>query len=352
MKISVGSIKLPNFQIREELDEEHVKEIRESFKEDGQWNPIIVRPLNGTSDAEYEVISGAHRLSAARDLDWVEIDAIVKDLADQEARGLAIKTNRMQKEMKDEEVGELCKELYNDYGLDEEEIGEITGMSPRTVQDKITLVMDLADPVYELVKSGDLAARKGLVVATLPKEDQMRFVEMMQEEGWSRDEARAQLDRFQNDTVVTVGYSGKDFDELVDELKAKDVEVLVDVRASGESMYKPNFNTDVLENQFENIDEINYVHRPDFGVPQLMVEPYKEQAIGHKCFSDWYNWHIHSEEDKLEEFADFLKNAGKPALMCIEEFPEPEGDQHHYCHRHHLANELIDEDYFRHRQDI
>jgi len=350
MKVDVEKVHLPPFQIREEIDQEHVEEIKESFREDGQWNPIIIRPSE-KEDGTYEVVSGAHRLQAAKDLGWSEIDANVKDLAEEDARGLAIKTNRMQKEMKDEEIGELCKELYTEYGLDEEDIAGITGMSARTVQDKITLVMDLADPVYEQVKSGDLAARKGLVVATLPEEDQLRFVNQMQEEGWSRDEARSQIDRFQNDTLVTVGYSGKDFEELVEELQAKDVEVLVDVRASGESMYKPEFNSDVLESQFDNVEGIDYIHRDDFGVPQILVEPYKEQAIGHTCFSDWYDWHI-GQEDKLEEFGDFLKDAGKPALMCIEEHPTPEGDQEHYCHRHLLADTLLEESYFRNRQDI
>lgn len=349
MKISVDNVTLPPFQIREEIDQEHVDGIKESFEEDGQWNPIIVRPSDENGD--YEVVSGAHRLQAARDLGWSEIEATVKDLDEESARGLAIKTNRMQKEMKDEEVGELCRELYEDYGLSEEEIGNITGMAARTVQDKITLVMDLDDDVYEMVKSDELAARKGLVVATLPEGKQMEFVNLIQENDWGRDEARAQLDRFQNDTVATVGYSGKDFDELVEELQQSEVEVLVDVRESGDSMYKPQFNADVLEDRFESIDGIEYTHRPDFGVPQIIVEPYKEQAIGHTCFEDWYSWHI-DQDEKLEEFGDLLKDTGKPALMCIEEHVEPQGEQEHYCHRHHLANALIEEGFFREREDI
>jgi len=347
MQIGVENVTLPEFQIRNELDEDHVQEIAESFESDGQWNPIIVRPI---SDEEYEVVSGAHRLSAARELGWSEIDAVVKDLGDEDARGLAVKTNRMQKEMQDEEIGVLCKELYTEYGMTEEEIGEITGMSPRTVQDKITLVMDLEESVYEKVKSGDLAGRKGLVVAQLPQEDQPEFTRKLQQEGWSRDEARSQLERFQNDTVCTVGYSGRDFSDLVADLEEHDVEILVDVRRSGESMYKPEFNSDVLENQFAN-EDIEYAHRPEMGVPQNIVTPYKEGAIGHKCFRDWYQWSIHQDE-RFEELAEFVKENGKPALMCIEKYPEPEGDQEHYCHRHHLAEELQNNGYFRKREDI
>jgi ParB family chromosome partitioning protein len=352
MKIAVEKIALPEFQIREEIDDEHVEEIKESFQEDGQWNPIIVRPAPEGRGAEYEVISGGHRLEAARRLNWSEIEATVKDLGDENARGLAVKTDQMQKEMEDEEIGELCKELYTDYNLSEEEIGDITGLAPRTVQDKITLVMDLADSVYDRVKSGDLAARKGLVIAQLPTEDQEEFTEQLIENGWSRDEARNQLERFENDTVVTVGYSGKDFDELVDDLQEKDVDILVDVRASGESMYKPEFNVDVLENQFSNVEDIEYVHKPDFGVPQVIVQPYKEQALGHGCFEDWYMWNIHESDDKFEEFGEFLKEAGKPALMCIEKYPKPEQNQDHFCHRHYLANELLESDFFRYREDI
>ncbi len=352
MEIALRKLALPEFQVREEIDDDHVEEIKQSFQEDGQWNPIIVRPASEDRDVEYEIISGTHRVEAARQLDWSDIEATVKDLGDENARGLAVKTNQMQKEMEDEEIGELCKDLYTEYGMSEEEIGEITGMAPRTVQDKITLVMDLENSVYEKVKSGELAGRKGLVIAQLPKEDQPEFTRMVLENGWSRDEARAQIERFQNDTIVTVGYSGKKFEDLVEELQEKDVDILVDVRASGESMYKPEFNTDVLENQFQNIDDIEYLHKPEFGVPQTIVEPYKEQAIGHQCFEDWYHWHIHKGEDKFEDFGELLKDSGKPALMCIEKYPKPQGDQEHFCHRHHLADELLDVEYFRQREDI
>lgn len=347
MKVSVDQVCLPEFQIRNEIDEDHVAEIAKSFERDGQWNPIIVRPKE---DDTYEVISGAHRLSAARQLDWSEIEAEVKDLSEEDARGLAIKTNRMQKEMDDEEVGELCKELYTEHGLSQKEIANLTGMSSSAVQKKITLVMDLEDSVYEKVKSGELPARKAIIVAQLPKEDQAEFTRRLLENDWSRDGARAQLERFQNDTVSTIGYSGKDINELVAELEENEVEVLVDVRRSGESMYKPEFNADVLQNHFKN-EEIKYVHRPEMGVPQNIVTPYKDEAIGHKCFSDWYEWSIH-QDDRFEEFAEFLKEAGKPALMCIEKYPEPEGDQNHYCHRHHLAKELQEAGYFRKREDI
>lgn len=347
MQVSVDQVHLPDFQIRSSLDQEHVDEIAESFQQDGQWNPIIVRP---DGEDGYEVVSGAHRLSAAEQIGWSEIDAVVKDLSDEDARGLAVKTNRMQKRMEDEEEGELCKELYTEYDMTEEEIGEITGMAPRTVQDKITLVMDLADSVYKKVKSGDLAARKGLVIAQLPQEDQPEFTRRLQENGWSRDEARAQLERFQNDTIYTTGYSGLSISELVEHLEEAEIEVLVDVRRSGESMYKPEFNSDVLENHFSN-EDIDYEHRPEMGVPQNIVTPYKEQAIGHKCFRDWYNWSIHQDE-RFEELAEFVKESGKCALMCIEKYPEPEDEQEHYCHRHHLAEELIDEGYFRKREDI
>jgi len=77
MKVDVEKVHLPPFQIREEIDQEHVEEIKESFREDGQWNPIIIRPSE-KEDGTYEVVSGAHRLQAAKDLGWSEIDANVK----------------------------------------------------------------------------------------------------------------------------------------------------------------------------------------------------------------------------------------------------------------------------------
>ena len=102
MKIKITNIDVGKFAIREKFDEKHVKEILESFKVDGQWNPIIVRSIG---DGRYELIAGHYRLQSAKELGWEEIEALVKDLADIDASFLSLKTNIMHSDMTAREQG-------------------------------------------------------------------------------------------------------------------------------------------------------------------------------------------------------------------------------------------------------
>jgi len=42
MKIKINKINIGKYSIREKMVEDHIKEIKDSFELDGQWNPIIV----------------------------------------------------------------------------------------------------------------------------------------------------------------------------------------------------------------------------------------------------------------------------------------------------------------------
>ena len=74
LKISVDEIDEGRFVIREETDQEHLKQLSQSLIDEGQWNPIIVRPK---PNGRYELISGHYRLQAARNAGFKEIEVTV-----------------------------------------------------------------------------------------------------------------------------------------------------------------------------------------------------------------------------------------------------------------------------------
>ena len=78
---SVVRIKIDDFQNHPFLvnDDDALKDLSQSIKENGLLNPIIVRPKK---DNRYELISG-HRRKLATQLNGIdEIDAFVKKLDD------------------------------------------------------------------------------------------------------------------------------------------------------------------------------------------------------------------------------------------------------------------------------
>ena len=59
------------------LQQAMVDEIAESFEEVGQLQSIVVRSAAGSGDAAYCLVSGRHRLEAARKLGWNSLRALV-----------------------------------------------------------------------------------------------------------------------------------------------------------------------------------------------------------------------------------------------------------------------------------
>lgn len=338
MKISLDKVRADQFDVREEEDEEHVKQIAESLEEDGQWNPIIVRPSKEES-GEYDLIAGHTRCKAAERIGWDEIEATVKDVDEEGAKRLALKTNLKRKGMSKLEEGKVINDLLNEHELSQTELAERLGKSQRWVSERIKVALELDAKVKGLVQEGDLSYSIARIVTQVPEERQLEFAEhLLENDVTDSAEASRYKQRFLNDTLYTIGYQGMEFEDFAETLKENDIEVLVDVRGSADSAYKPAFNGDVLQDRLQN-EGIEYIHESEFGVHRLIRGPYKEGAVGHDCVEDWYNWYLKEEADvDLDEFTSDLVDNGVPALMCIEQHPVPEGDQEIYCHRHFLAD--------------
>lgn len=66
--------------------------MKESIRRDGFVAPVLLRPLPGTDD--FEVVSGNHRVMAARELGLPEVSAVVGvDMTDAQAQRLAVNLN-------------------------------------------------------------------------------------------------------------------------------------------------------------------------------------------------------------------------------------------------------------------
>ncbi len=71
-------------------DGEEKERLRESIQQQGQIEPLIVRP---SSAGQYEVISGHRRLEVCRELGITAIPAIVKNISREEAVVMMVDAN-------------------------------------------------------------------------------------------------------------------------------------------------------------------------------------------------------------------------------------------------------------------
>ncbi len=341
MKIKISQIDAGRFAIREELDKEYFKEIKDSLRADGQWNPILVRPKE--DGKKYEVVAGHCRLEAAKKLGWKEIKAEVRDLSDEEADFLSLKTNLMRSNLSEMEEGRVIKRIVEEYNLTQEEMGKKLNKSQRWVSSRLSLVLKVVEEVQNALAAGKVSADHVTLISTINSkrfddwEDKQReFLDLILKNEWTRDETRTQLKRFFNTTLFTIGYQGREIDDFVKVLKENEIEVLLDARYSAESQYKPEFSGKLLARELKK-SNIEYEHHPDLGIPYVVQNPYKDGDLSFKCLEQWYRWHIKKEVD-LDKIIDHVKDAGKTAIMCMERYAEARKDQKYHCHRHILAN--------------
>jgi len=338
MKIKISKINIGKHTIRDSIDANHVKEIMNSFKIDGQWDPIIVRPdVNGN----YDLIAGHYRLQAAKELGWNEIEATIKDLEDLDADVLSLKTNLMHSEMSPTEKGKVINKLITTYGISQKDISFKLGISQAQVSKLLTLALSLHKSVVDSLNSGKINYGVASVIGSLDTNQQPNFLKIITERKITQpSEASTLKAKFLNNTIYTIGYQGKNLDSLLNILKETKIDVLIDIRESGKSSNKPQFNSEILKREFQKIN-IKYIHKSELGVIYQIRTPYIEEYIDDKAFKGWYRWHLKDIEFNISEFIKFIKNNGSTCLMCMEEYAKPFKAQKYYCHRDFLADLII-----------
>ncbi len=336
MKIKISKIKVGKYSIREKIEEEHIKEIRNSFEIDGQWNPIIVRP---DGEGNYELIGGHYRVQAAKELGWPEIEATIKDLDNLDADVLSLKTNIIRAEMSPTEKGKVINKIITEHGITQKELSEKLGISQGQISKLLTLALSLHNSVAEALKNGKLNYGVASIIGSLDLKRQPEFLKIILERKITQpSEATNLKSKFLNDTIYTIGYQGRNIKEFIEILKNNGIKALADVRFSAKSEKKPDFSEQVLKRELER-EGIKYQHFSDLGIPYLVQMPYKEGYFSIKCLEQWYNWHIDNEVE-FDILIKFLKDFGKPVIMCMERYATKMRDQKYDCHRNILA-ELI-----------
>jgi len=359
MRIELNKIKVGRFRIREKLDEEHLNDVMRSFEKDGQWDPIIVRPAK--ERGYYELIAGEYRFEAAKRLGWKDIEAIIKDVDDVAADFLALKTNIIRQSMSPLEEGRAISKYMMEYGLTQEQVAKELGRSQAWVSERLALALNISEEVRKALITGDITISQAVIISQIsPKEGKLTpyfinrqriFLETVLREQdrlkrkLSEDETRMMLRWFQNDTIYTIGYAGRDWKDFLKTLKDNEIELVLDVRESGESRYRPEFNETVLKRSLEE-QGIEYERRPELGVPYEVRQSYLDGYLSWECFKQWYVWSVRGRKvegktkDLLPELVERLKNK-RSCLMCEEAYPKPKGAQKHYCHRDILADMIL-----------
>lgn len=117
------------------IDEQRVMRIMASANENGQLQPIIVKPLQN-EEFKYEILCGHHRYEAFKKLGWENLEAVIIDCDENEAYRILAETNL--EELTPSEMGQIINEYLKMRGIDNEnntakEIAQKFGISKKTM---------------------------------------------------------------------------------------------------------------------------------------------------------------------------------------------------------------------------
>ena len=176
-------------------DNEEMERLAESIKAHGVVSPIIVRPLENTTD-EYEIISGHRRVMASRKAGITEVPALVVSL-DRDAAAIVLVDSNLHREhilpsekafaykMKFDSLkhqgwrSDLTSDQVEPRLRSDEQIGKDTGESRATIQRYIRLTK-LIPEILQYVDDGRISFTPAVELSYLNEQEQYDLLEQIE----------------------------------------------------------------------------------------------------------------------------------------------------------------------------
>ena len=162
-------------QPRKYFDKDKMSELKESIKNSGLLQPITVRTISG---GKYEIIAGARRYRACRELGMENIPAIEINTGDARGYELSVLENIQREDLNPIEEAESYLMLMEVYGYTQEKLSEKLGKNRSSLSNKIR-ILKLPGNVKELVKSRELSY--GHARTLLALSDEKQIIELAKE---------------------------------------------------------------------------------------------------------------------------------------------------------------------------
>lgn len=180
-KLSIGDI-VPNpNQPRTHFNETELHELSESIREHGVLQPLLVRKKG----SKYEIIAGERRYQASKLADLTEVPVIIKDVDDQQMMALALIENLQRSDLNPLEEAKGYRQLIDASGMTQDALSKAVSKSRSAITNSLRL-LDLPEPVQQLIFDGQLTAGHARAILAVPYEDaRIKLAEQVVKEGLS-----------------------------------------------------------------------------------------------------------------------------------------------------------------------
>ena len=162
-EVDLTKIKPGRFQPRSNFDNEKLKELTVSIKNQGVLSPILVRELGLN---EFEVIAGERRLRASKMAGLKTIPCLVDQKKDQDALVSALIENLQREDLNPVEEARGLDRLKREFGLTQDEVATSTGKARSTVANSLR-ILSLPPLVLDLLAQGKIEKGHAKLLASM-----------------------------------------------------------------------------------------------------------------------------------------------------------------------------------------
>ena len=167
-KIKINEIRPNPYQPRKEFDQNGLQELADSIKENGVFQPILVRKsLSG-----YELVAGERRLRAAKLAGSKEIPVIIKEFNDKEMMEISLLENIQRKDLTPIEEANAYNQLIQKLNYTQDQLAKRLGKSRANVTNLLRL-LTLPSEVQDLVNKGKLSYGQARTLLALDSEEKI-----------------------------------------------------------------------------------------------------------------------------------------------------------------------------------
>ena len=250
-------------------DNEEMESLAESIKEHGIVSPVIVRPLENTTD-EYEIISGHRRVMASRKAGITEVPALIVSL-DRDAAAIVLVDSNLHREhilpsekafaykMKAEALEH--KGFRTDLTsvqlaprLATEQIAEDAGTSKDTIKRYIRLA-NLIPEILQYVDDGRISFTPAVELSYLNEQEQQDLLEQIEQSDCTP--SLSQACRFKKISQGE-GLTPEVIAEIMEEEKANQKERVKIPTEKLRKYFPKNYTVQQIEDEIIRLCEKNY----------------------------------------------------------------------------------------------
>lgn len=167
-ELDLSDIRPNPYQPRTRFDDKSLRELSDSIKENGVFQPIIVRKsVNG-----YEIIAGERRYRASKLAKKKTIPAIVRKFDESQMMEVAVLENLQREDLTPLEEAQAYEMLQKNLGLTQEEVSKRMGKSRPYIANYLRL-LTLPSKTKRLLQHGDLSMGQARTLLGLKDKDKI-----------------------------------------------------------------------------------------------------------------------------------------------------------------------------------